>query len=1004
MAIIRPPADNAGERIDWRALWIWAAGEAKPRNAYLYARKTFILKDAPQSAVLHCSADSRYRLHVNGSYVGQGPVPSTRGSVYYDTYDVAPLLQEGENSIALLIHHLGEGTYSCDPVRAGLICQLEADGEIIGTDETWKLLPAADWTNEGWRISKRLGFQEVYDARLHPGDWQIAEFYEGNWQDAIVVAAANEEPWGWLLPREIPYLIEEEIDPKAVLGSYVCPPLPERVKPSDMASFMAREELTPLPPRAAHNIDGLTKRRRRTPVIHPPRGAGGSIILDFGKEVNGHVELSLSGWGGTVVDIGYAERLEDGRVRPDRARMRYTDRYIMRSGLQTWRSFGQRAFRYMQIDFRESPRAVGIEYVRVIQTTQPAGAGRFECNDKLLNDIWTTGSYTARLTMQEIYLSCPWRERAQWWSDARITSQIAYYTSGDLSLLRQGLRQFAAAQRPDGSIPGICPAAISRVIPDYSAFWILSVWEYYAWTRDREFLAEMYPHVARSIEWFRQFARPDGMLSNVPGEIFIDWAQIEKRGVVTALNCLYYESFHRAGMMAAALEKPEDIAVYEFAASAVRYSINRYLWSQIRGLYVDNRWDSSPDVFSAQSNILAVLFDIPDHYRKAAICRQLLEAEWQAKLETPYFTSYFVEILCRTGFYQEALDMIRKRWGEMLKAGATTFWERFTPEYSLCHVWSTGPTRHLSAEFLGVRPVAAEAKIRIAPQPADLKWAKGLVPTPYGNVEVDWRRENRRFSMQVTIPVGMTAEILAPNGQTAGVWLDGEERTERLIQVGAGKHELRVQYRAEQTREIRTRKKPGPEESTVEVLPQGGLLREERGRRRTRRRVEKPKPAVAEPAAEQKLEKPPVEAEKQLAEPAPAAKTHRGRRRKPTETAAPAAAPATIKASPEPEPVQETPVSEQLSTAELEETSVTAPAVKAAKTRRRTRKPTKPAEVGAEFRAPARDVDSAIEPQPEAGSSSAQKEESEPEAKPKRRPTRRRRPKTVEGEGTGNRE
>ena len=876
MAKVVLPAKSAGEWINWRASWIWTEDEAQPKNAYIYARKTFELSARPNSAKLYCSADSRYRLYVNGTHVGQGPVPSTPAAFYVDSYDVTALLKEGVNCIALLVHHLGEGTYSYIPTQPGLICQLETADQVIGTDTTWKALSAPDWTNQGQRISKRLGFQEVYDARLSLGDWPLPDFYDGGWKDASVVGEADAKPWGKLIPRESPYLVEEIITPHAIVGAYVCPPLPHDVQAPEMAYFMAREELTPLPPRGAHNLQGLVKSRGRTPMIQPPRSAGGaSIILDFGKEVTGQVEIALSGWGGGIVDIGYSERLDDGRVRPDRSRMRYTDRYIMRSGVQGWRSFGQRAFRYMQIDFRESPRPVGIEYVRVVQQTQASGAGRFESNEKLLNEIWNAGAYTTRLCMQETFINCPWRERAQWWGDARLMSQVAYYTSGDISLLRQGIRQIAASQREDGSVLGLYPASVDRLVPDYAALWVLSVWEYYAWTGDRQFLAELYPAVTRCLDWFGRFARWDGLLCDVIGDTFIDWAEIDKRGVSTALNCLYYEALHRAGLMAAAIEMHEAAEQHQAAASNMRVAINRYLWSSACGLYVDNRQDSSPEQFSVQTNILAVLFDIPDHYRKITICRRLLCPEWQEKLATPYFGSYFVEILCRTEFYQEALDMIRNRWGDMLKAGATTYWERFTPDFGLCHGWSAGPTRHLSAEFLGVRPVAGGPKVRIAPQPVDLKWARGIVPTPYGNVEVDWKREQHRFAMRMRIPEGMTAEVIAPNGLLSKVTMDGEEYTERLITIDPGDHELRVEYKPQRkVREIPLRSRRKAEESQVELLPSGETPYPERRYRRGSRRKEQP---IAVLEQTPKAEDEPVEERPQEST------ARRKRRRKPTE-------------------------------------------------------------------------------------------------------------------------
>jgi len=53
---------------------------------------------------------------------------------------------------------------------------------------------------------------------------------------------------------------------------------------------------------------------------------------------------------------------------------------------------------------------------------------------------------------------------------------------------------------------------------------------------------------------------------------------------------------------------------------------------------------------------------------------------------------------------------------------------------------------------------------RIAPQPADLRWARGTVPTPLGPVEVCWQHgdDGIRFQMEVSWPAEMAVELEVP--------------------------------------------------------------------------------------------------------------------------------------------------------------------------------------------------------------------------------------------------
>ena len=51
--------------------------------------------------------------------------------------------------------------------------------------------------------------------------------------------------------------------------------------------------------------------------------------------------------------------------------------------------------------------------------------------------------------------------------------------------------------------------------------------------------------------------------------------------------------------------------------------------------------------------------------------------------------------------------------------------------------------------------------------PAGLTWARGRVPTPHGEISVDWRLNDGAFDLRVTLPPGVEAEIRLP-GETRG--------------------------------------------------------------------------------------------------------------------------------------------------------------------------------------------------------------------------------------------
>jgi hypothetical protein len=136
---------------NWTAKWIWIDGDAQPRNMHVVVRKTFRLADPAVKAELAISADSRYRLMINGQWIGDGPARSFPHRQQFDLYDIAPYLHIGDNTVAISAVHYGEGTFHYILGRAAVLCQIDIEnrrGEklIISSDRTWKILPLSAYS------------------------------------------------------------------------------------------------------------------------------------------------------------------------------------------------------------------------------------------------------------------------------------------------------------------------------------------------------------------------------------------------------------------------------------------------------------------------------------------------------------------------------------------------------------------------------------------------------------------------------------------------------------------------------------------------------------------------------------------------------------------------------------------------------------------------------------------------------------------------------------------
>jgi alpha-L-rhamnosidase len=141
---------------------------------------------------------------------------------------------------------------------------------------------------------------------------------------------------------------------------------------------------------------------------------------------------------------------------------------------------------------------------------------------------------------------------------------------------------------------------------------------------------------------------------------------------------------------------------------------------------------------------------------------------------SPFISGFDVYAHFEIGDAAGALALIRTVWGLHMTHDKPFYsggvFEKLaedgTPPVentSLAHGWSSGPTSALSKYVLGVRPASPGYKTwLVEPQPGDLSWAEGAVPTPYGPIEVRWEKEGSELFLEITVPDGTCGSVGLP--------------------------------------------------------------------------------------------------------------------------------------------------------------------------------------------------------------------------------------------------
>ena len=782
-------------------------------NRHIYFRRTFEITEVPPSVPVWATADGRYRLFANGVALGRGPARSNATYRFVDHYDLTPHLRPGRNVIAVLAHSYGRNTAwyelpGWDHGRAfgcgGFFLQGEAttSGQSLrlDTNEEWRCLNAEAWRRDV--PSNSLGWSEVFDARRVPDGWTEADFDDSVWEVAETLRVAGRHYSGDVVPFQ--YLLRCDIPaqregPQALGRPITCHEVDASTGGNDVAARMLVETLRPLSTcRVNVALDTFD--------IAPDRGI--SVVYDFGEVVAGYIGFEVEGPAGTVVDFYPGEQiLPDGRVRifdgipgfdPPIAH-----RYVMRAGRQSWERFEWNGLRYLQVTFRDAAEPLHVRAVTVKRTGYPVEErGAFECSDPVLNRLWKAGARTLRLCMHDAYIDCPSREQRQY-MDACLQARFNYAAFGDTRLAARLIRQISDSQRPEGltmlAAPGDFGVACFTNIPDFCLLWIMMIGDYLVYADDPEIVDDVYPSVVKALRWFEHCLHDEDLLTDVPHWVFVDWAETDRKGQVTTLNAQFAAALRVASSLAKTVGHARAATRFDALAVRVGAAINRLLWDEERGVYVDARHHGRQSRrISQQSNAMVIALEVAPEERRERIWATILDPqrlllthaldhegnktpfdeETQVVLAQP-FHSYFLHAALRnSGKIDEIVNNLCTRWGEMLADGESTFRETWQLDSvtSKCHAWSATPTFDLSTDILGVTPIAAGfRRLRIAPHIGGLEWARGRYPTPHGEVLVHWQRREDEVWLQVTVPFGCEAEIQCPG-------------TSSITLVGSGDH------------------------------------------------------------------------------------------------------------------------------------------------------------------------------------------------------------------------
>jgi alpha-L-rhamnosidase len=747
-------------------------------------RREFKLAGAVARARAYVTSHGLYELHLNGQRVGDELFTpgwtSYNKRLQYQTYDVTSLLKPGANAFGV---QLGNGWYRGDLAwegrrniygdRLGLLLQLQVtykDGreELVLSDGQWK-------ASTGPILMSEIYNGETYDARLEKPGWSAPGFDDRQWS-AVKTAEGRKD---------------DLITPAG-------PPV-RRI-----------QELVPV-------------RIFKTP--------GGDTVADFGQNMVGWVRLKVQGPAGTTLTLRHAEVLDnDGNfytanLRKAKATLQYT---LKGAGVETFEPhFTFFGFRYVAVaGFPGELTKDALTGIVVHSQMRPAG--EFETSKPLVNQLQHNIVWGQKGNFLDVPTDCPQRdERLGWTGDAEVFFPTAAYNMDVASFFTKWLKDVAADQFENGSVPHVVPNVLPQFEgrdPGGAAGWAdvatIIPWNMYLAYGDRRVLETQYESMARWVGyqkaragddfiWTGDFHFGDWLAYASPGMADYPGATTGKDFIATAFFARSTDLLRRAALV---LGKSEDAARYADQLAKIKAAFRRE--------FVTDAGRVGEGTQTAYA--LALQFDLLPEELRAEAARKLVEDVRERKHLTTGFlgTPHLCHVLSRYGYLDDAYLLLNREeypsWLYPVKQGATTIWERWDgqkPDGSFQTIemnsfnhyayGAIGDWMYRVMAGIDVDEAAPGYKhILIQPRPGGgFNSVKASHETPYGKVASAWTIADGRFELSLEVPPNTKATVRLPRAPLASVTESGKPLTEgngigarrqegdaAVVEVGSGRY------------------------------------------------------------------------------------------------------------------------------------------------------------------------------------------------------------------------
>jgi hypothetical protein len=807
------------------AQWIWFPSTRTLPNTFVLFRREIDLTAVPRRANGWITADSRYRLTVNGQRVQWGPAPSDPRWLDADPLDLTPFLRPGKNVIGaeVLYYGMGDGTWAMG--KPGFIFKLELEDsderkETIVSDHSWQCrIDRAHRPGQHKRWYLRA-LQEEFDARQHPHGWDTAACkLDAEWLCAMRLDCPSDKPplcstyndylfdcsvakpeECHLRQRSLPRLRDVDVHAARLADS-------RRIKwqlnPQDWFEFRT--------PDAFRVLDGaVAEAIAASGCILPATPANSSVMatFEFSEQIVGFPYFTIDAPEGTIVELLTQESHDPARTPWMDNHFYAWSRLICREGLNRFEAFEYESLRWLQIHVRNATRPVRIIGAGVRRRLFPfPKEPRVRCSEPGMQRLFDACLNTISNSVMETIVDGAGRERQQYCGDVAHQLHAVRLAYGETGVARRYLLSLTDGQTPDGYFmdcwPGydrLCRIAQRLMgftfwgpLLDHNCSIGFECFNHYMATGELEPLRLPYTRLLRLARYLESIRGANGLLPvenlGVPN-VFMDHDAYQRpRHKQCAFN-LYVSAMllHALAPLAKAFGDDDEAEKLRQTGATLLSATTQHFWCPKREVFINNLpWlaEEEGPRYCEMSLSTAILFDQCSAGKTQRTLEILIERPPEFGRNFPANAGWRFWALSRMGRADVALREFREHWARLPSVVENnTIQENWSVRSDSTDQWShsaVAPLYILFSDIAGIRPLSpGYSRYQVRPQLCDLQDIELTAHLPQGALHFKAERVDDGHRVTVVPPETGEGELILPPGTQTELKSLGQNRF-RLI-------------------------------------------------------------------------------------------------------------------------------------------------------------------------------------------------------------------------------